>query len=174
MPDSFSELRTAGGPNRPWIAAGVGALAVSLILIALAAAWWYAQPQPEADTIPATVTVTAQPGPAAQDLAPAGTYSGMLNSLNPDARTPSWPAVAVFGGGTGSVTYPDTGCTTLIDENFTNTPLTEACNTTPGATGEWRVDASEPGLVHLTYLEGDTALVEGTLSAGMYVTRRQG
>ena len=170
MADSFSELRGAGGSNKPWIAAGVGALAVSLILIALAAAWWYAQPEPEVDTIPATVTVTANPGPSAAELAPAGTYYGMLNSLSEHARTPSWPAVAVFGGGTGTVTYPDSGCTVLIDDTLNNHPLTDACNTTPGAEGRWEIDASDPGLVHLTYLERDTALVEGTLSAGMPVT----
>lgn len=169
MPDSFSELRDAGGSNKPWIAAGVGALAVSLILIALTAAWWYAQPASDTDAVPGTVTVTAQASASMSpaDAFPAGTYSGTLVSLDPNAKTRSWPAVAVFGGGTGSVTYPTTGCTALIDATSTNHPLTEDCRTTPGVSGTWDVDASQPGLVHLTYAEGGNALVEGTLSAGM-------
>ena len=36
MPDSFSELRTAGGPNKPWVIGGVLALITAIIGIALA------------------------------------------------------------------------------------------------------------------------------------------
>ena len=36
MPDSFSELRTAGGSNKPWVAGGIFALALALIGVALA------------------------------------------------------------------------------------------------------------------------------------------
>ena len=36
MPDSFSELRTAGGPNKPWVVGGVLALIVAIIGVALA------------------------------------------------------------------------------------------------------------------------------------------
>ena len=62
MPDSFSDLRTAGGPNKPWVVGGVLALVVAIIGVALAAAYWSAHPAPEAsDEVPATVTVTAQP-----------------------------------------------------------------------------------------------------------------
>ena len=61
MPDSFSELRTAGGPNKPWVVGGVLALIVAIIGVALAAAYWYANPRPEPEsTVPETVTVTAQ------------------------------------------------------------------------------------------------------------------
>ena len=62
MPDSFSELRTAGGPNKPWVIGGVLALITAIIGIALAAAYWYSNPRPTPpNDVPATVTVTAQP-----------------------------------------------------------------------------------------------------------------
>lgn len=169
MADSFTDLRDAGGSNKPWIAAGVGALAVALILIALAGAWWSAQPPAEDNRVPDTVTVTAQPGSVDKrdELAPPGTYSGMLTSLDPDARAKAWPAVATFGGGSALVAYPDSGCIALIDDTLRNRPLTDTCNAAPGAEGAWRVDDTDPGLVHLTFLLDGEAIVEGTLSVGL-------
>ena len=164
MPDSFSELKGAGGSSKPWIAAGVSALAVALILIALAGAWRSANPRPEpTSAVPETVTVTAQPQLSVDTSLPTGTFTGTLNSLEDHAKVRSWPAVAVFGGGTASVTYPLTGCTVLIEEDGTSVPLTKACS----GNGSWDVETPEPGLVHLTYVENDSALVEGTLSAGL-------
>lgn len=171
MADSFTDLRTAGGSNKPWVAAGVSALAVALIMIALAGAWWSAQPKPEpTNAMPATVTVTAQPSAQelrSDELAPAGTYTGMFNALNSDTDAQSWVVVATFGGGSAAVTYPDSGCSVLIDDALDNRPLTTACTTTPGTSGRWEIDASEPGLVHLTFLEDDQPVAGGTLSAGL-------
>lgn len=170
MPDSFTELRAHGGPNRPWIAAGVSALAVSLILIALAGAYWYANPQPEAEqVVPATVTVTASPEPLLDDVSgsqPSGTFTGALVSLQDGAKVKAWPAVATFGGGTGSITYPLTGCTAVIARDGTATPLTKQCPA-PGGEGRWSVDTRVDGILRLTYFEGDSALVEGELSPGL-------
>ncbi|WP_175935314.1 hypothetical protein [Corynebacterium sp. Marseille-P4321] len=166
MPDSFSELRGAGGSNKPWIAAGVSALAVALVLIALAGAYWSARPEPES-SIPATVTVTALPPEQLLiDDALAGTYTGTLVSLDEQAKTPAWPAVATFGGGTASITYPQSGCTALIDGEGFATALTKRCPA-PGGEGRWRVDKQVPGIVHLTYSEGGKDLVEGELSLGL-------
>mgnify|MGYP001070250754 FL=1 len=169
MPDSFSELRTKGGSNTPWVAAGVSALAVALILIALAAAYWAAQPKPEpTSAMPATVTVTAQQEPLLDDVSPnppTGTYSGTMVSLEENPKVASWPAVATFGGdGTGQVTYPLTGCTALIGEDGASTALTKQC--VGSGEGQWSVDKQAPGVVHLTYSEGGSALVEGSLSLG--------
>ncbi len=166
MPDSFSELRTAGGPNKPWVVGGVLALIVAIIGVALAAAYWYANPRPEpVSTVPATVTVTAQPQlPIDDPSAPTGTYTGTLNSLEDNAKVKAWPAVATFGGGTASVTYPLTGCTALIGEGGQSIPLTKGCN---NGQGRWDVEKLEPGIVRLTYVEGERALVEGDLSAGL-------
>ena len=166
MPDSFSELRTAGGPNKPWVVGGVLALIVAMIGVALAAAYWYANPRPEpASAVPATVTVTAQPQlPIDDPSAPTGTYTGTLNSLEDDAKVKAWPAVATFGGGTASVTYPLTGCTALIGEGEQSIPLTKGCNE---GQGRWDVEKLEPGIVRLTYIENDKPLVEGDLSAGL-------
>ena len=166
MPDSFSELRTAGGPNKPWVVGGVLALIVAIIGVALAAAYWYANPRPEpVSTVPATVTVTAQPQlPIDDPSAPTGTYTGTLNSLEDNAKVKAWPAVATFGGGTASVTYPLTGCTALIGEGGQSIPLTKGCN---NGQGRWDVEKLEPGIVQLTYLENGNALVEGELSAGL-------
>ena len=166
MPDSFSELRTAGGPNKPWVVGGVLALMVAMIGVALAAAYWYANPRPEpASDVPATVTVTAQPQlPIDDPSAPTGTYTGTLNSLEDDAKVKAWPAVATFGGGTASVTYPLTGCTALIGEGGQSIPLTKGCNE---GQGRWDVEKLEPGIVRLTYIENDKPLVEGDLSAGL-------
>lgn len=170
MADSFSDLRNVGGSNKPWIAAGVGALAVALILVALAGAWWSAQPDRHERQSPATVTVTAQAQPADKDLgelAPAGTYTGTLTSLDPNARENSWLVVATFGGGSAAITYPDSGCTTLVDASLSNMPVTRDCNTTPGRTGIWAIETTDEGLVELTYLEDDAPVVTGTLSAGL-------
>ena len=166
MPDSFSELRTAGGPNKPWVVGGVLALIVAIIGVALAAAYWYANPRPEpASTVPETVTVTAQPQlPSDDPPALTGTYTGTLNSLEEDAKVKAWPAVATFGGGTASVTYPLTGCTALIGDGGDSIPLTKGCN---DGRGRWDVERQAPGIVKLTYLENDEALVEGELSAGL-------
>ena len=166
MPDSFSDLRTAGGPNKPWVVGGVLALIVAMIGVALAAAYWYANPRPEpARAVPATVTVTAQPQlPIDDPSAPTGTYTGTLNSLEDDAKVKAWPAVATFGGGTASVTYPLTGCTALIGEGGQSIPLTKGCNE---GQGRWDVEKLEPGIVRLTYVEGERTLVEGDLSAGL-------
>ena len=169
MPDSFSELRTAGGPNKPWVVGGVLALIVAIIGVALAAAYWYANPRPEpANEVPETVTVTAQPQPVDDPWAPtetiSGTFTGTLNSLEDDAKVKAWPAVATFGGGTASVTYPLTGCTALIGEEGESIPLTKGCN---DGQGRWDVEKHAPGVVKLTYLEDDIALVEGELSAGL-------
>lgn len=166
MPDSFSELRTAGGPNKPWVVGGVLALIVAIIGVALAAAYWYANPRPEPEsTVPETVTVTAQPqSPIDGPSAPTGTYTGTLNSLEDDAKVKAWPAVATFGGGTASVTYPLTGCTALIGEGGESIPLTKGCN---DGQGRWDVEKHTPGIVKLTYLEDGKALVEGELSAGL-------
>lgn len=165
MADSFSELRDAGGSNKPWIAAGVSALAVALILVALAGAWWSANPRPEpTSAVPETVTVTAQPQLAQDPEAPTGTFTGTLNSLEENAKVQAWPAVATFGGGTASVTYPLTGCTALIGEDGQSTPLTKGCN---NGQGRWDVDQIAPGVIKLTYSENSTALVEGELSAGL-------
>ena len=166
MPDSFSELRTAGGPNKPWVVGGVLALIVAIIGVALAAAYWYANPRPEpVSTVPATVTVTAQPQlPIDDPSAPTGTYTGTLNSLEENAKVKAWPAVATFGGGTASVTYPLTGCTALIGEGGQSIPLTKGCN---NGQGRWDVEKLEPGIVQLTYSENGNALVEGELSAGL-------
>lgn len=178
MPDSFSELRTSGGSNKPWVAAGVFALALALIGVALAGAYWSSQPG--ATSTPATVTVTAQPSagaPPAGEVA-AGTYSGTFNNLREDARRPqkaSWPVVATFGGGTATVTYPRSGCSALIDASLANVPLTAKCSSSTGSStsadgsqvdAHWKIEVPEPGLVTLTYLEGDTALAGGTLSLG--------
>ncbi|MDC7108649.1 hypothetical protein CAFEA_03835 [Corynebacterium afermentans subsp. afermentans] len=169
MPDSFSELRTAGGPNKPWVVGGVLALIVAIIGVALAAAYWYANPKPApVNEVPETVTVTAQPQPI--DDPPAatetisGTFTGTLNSLEDDAKVKAWPAVATFGGGTASVTYPLTGCTALIGGGGESIPLTKGCN---DGQGRWDVEKRTPGVVKLTYLEDDIALVEGELSAGL-------
>lgn len=166
MPDSFSELRTAGGPNKPWVVGGVLALIVAIIGVALAAAYWYANPRPEpASTVPETVTVTAQQqSPIDDPSAPTGTYTGTLNSLEDDAKVKAWPAVATFGGGTASVTYPLTGCTALIGEGGESIPLTKGCN---DGQGRWDVEKHSPGIVKLTYSEDGKALVEGELSAGL-------
>lgn len=166
MPDSFSELRTAGGPNKPWVVGGVLALIVAIIGVALAAAYWYANPRPEPEsTVPETVTVTAQPqSPIDDPSAPTGTYTGTLNSLEDDAKVKAWPAVATFGGGTASVTYPLTGCTALIGEEGESIPLTKGCN---DGQGRWDVEKHTPGIVKLTYSEDGKALVEGELSAGL-------
>ncbi|MBA5243339.1 hypothetical protein [Corynebacterium haemomassiliense] len=166
MPDSFSELRTAGGPNKPWVVGGVLALIVAIIGVALAAAYWYANPRPEPEsTVPETVTVTAQQqSPIDDPSAPTGTYTGTLNSLEDDAKVKAWPAVATFGGGTASVTYPLTGCTALIGVGGESIPLTKGCN---DGQGRWDVEKHTPGIVKLTYLEDGKALVEGELSAGL-------
>ena len=166
MPDSFSELRTAGGPNKPWVIGGVLALITAIIAIALAAAYWYSNPRPTPpNDVPATVTVTAQPKlPIDDPSAPTGTYTGTLNSLEDNAKVKAWPAVATFGGGTASVTYPLTGCTALIAQDGTSIPLTKGCN---DGQGRWDVEKLEPGIVKLRYLEGANALVEGELSAGL-------
>lgn len=169
MPDSFSELRTAGGPNKPWVVGGVLALIVAIIGVALAAAYWYANPKPEpANEVPETVTVTAQPQPVDDPSAPtetiSGTFTGTLNSLEDDAKVKAWPAVATFGGGTASVTYPLTGCTALIGEGGESIPLTKGCN---DGQGRWDVEKQTPGVVKLTYLEDEIVLVEGELSAGL-------
>ncbi|MDK8878950.1 hypothetical protein [Corynebacterium sp. MSK008] len=165
MPDSFSELRTAGGPNKPWVVGGVLALIVAIIGVALAAAYWYANPRPEpVNEVPETVTVTAQPQLIDDPSAPTGTYTGTLNSLEDDAKVKAWPAVATFGGGTASVTYPLTGCTALIGGGGESIPLTKACN---DGQGRWDVEKQAPGVVKLTYSENDNALVEGELSAGL-------
>ncbi|MCZ9292194.1 MULTISPECIES: hypothetical protein [Corynebacterium] len=166
MPDSFSELRTAGGPNKPWVVGGVLALIVAIIGVALAAAYWYANPRPEPEsTVPETVTVTAQQqSPIDDPSAPTGTYTGTLNSLEDDAKVKAWPAVATFGGGTASVTYPLTGCTALIGEGGESIPLTKGCN---DGQGRWDVEKHSPGIVKLTYSEDGKALVEGELSAGL-------
>ncbi|WJY97226.1 hypothetical protein [Corynebacterium fournieri] len=166
MPDSFSELRTAGGPNKPWVVGGVLALIVAIIGVALAAAYWYANPRPEpVNEVPETVTVTAQPQlPDDDPSAPTGTYTGTLNSLADDAKVKAWPAVATFGGGTASVTYPLTGCTAVIGQGGESIPLTKACD---GGQGRWDVAKQAPGVLKLTYLEDDIALVEGELSAGL-------
>lgn len=165
MPDSFSELRTAGGPNKPWVVGGVLALIVAIIGVALAAAYWYANPRPEpASAVPETVTVTAQPQLIDDPSAPTGTYTGTLNSLEDDAKVKAWPAVATFGGGTASVTYPLTGCTALIGEEGESIPLTKGCN---DGQGRWDVEKQAPGVLKLTYSEDEKALVEGELSAGL-------
>lgn len=173
MPDSFSELRSAGGSNKPWVAGGIFALALALIGVALAGAYWSSQPG--ASTPPATVTVTAQPAASAPETVPAGTYSGTFNNLRDDARRPqkaAWPVVATFGGGTATVTYPRSGCTALIDASLHNVPLTTHCSSSSGADNaavdaRWDIDAPEAGLVELTYFEGDTAVAGGTLSRGI-------
>ena len=146
MPDSFSELRTAGGPNKPWVVGGVLALIVAIIGVALAAAYWYANPRPEPEsTVPETVTVTAQrQSPIDDPSAPTGTYTGTLNSLEDDAKVKAWPAVATFGGGTASVTYPLTGCTALIGEGGESIPLTKGCND-----GQGRWDVEKLSLIHI-------------------------
>ena len=165
MTDSFSELRTAGGPNKPWVVGGVLALIVAIIGVALAAAYWYANPRPEpANEVPETVTVTAQPQLIDDPSAPTGTYTGTLNSLEDDAKVKAWPAVATFGGGTASVTYPLTGCTALIGEGGESIPLTKGCN---DGQGRWDVEKQAPGVLKLTYSEDGKALVEGELSAGL-------
>lgn len=169
MPDSFSELRTAGGPNKPWVVGGVLALIVAIIGVALAAAYWYANPRPEpTNEVPETVTVTAQPQPVDDPSAPtetiSGTFTGTLNSLEDDAKVKAWPAVATFGGGTASVTYPLTGCTALIGEGSESIPLTKGCN---DGQGRWDVEKQAPGVLKLTYSEDGKALVEGELSAGL-------
>ncbi|OHF37563.1 hypothetical protein [Corynebacterium sp. HMSC074A01] len=173
MPDSFSELRHAGGSNKPWVAAGVFALALALIGVALAGAYWTSQPG--ADTAPATVTVTAQPSSAAPEDAPVGTYSGTFNNQREDARRPqkaAWPVVATFGAGTATVTYPRSGCTTLIDASLHNLPLTKHCSSATGADNaavdaRWEISVPEDGLVELTYFEGEEAIAGGTLSRGI-------
>ena len=169
MPDSFSELRTAGGPNKPWVVGGVLALIVAIIGVALAAAYWYANPKPEpVNEVPETVTVTAQPQPVDDPSAPtetiSGTFTGTLNSLEDDAKVKAWPAVATFGGGTASVTYPLTGCTALIGEGGESIPLTKGCN---DGQGRWDVEKQAPGVLKLTYSEDGKTLVEGELSAGL-------
>ncbi len=166
MPDSFSELRSAGGPNKPWVVGGVLALIVAMIGVALAAAYWYANPKPEpANEVPETVTVTAQPQPRDGDSpSPSGTFTGTLNSLEADAKVKAWPAVATFGGGTASVTYPLTGCTALIGKGGESIPLTKPCNQ---GQGTWDVKDKGDGIIVLTYSENGNALVEGELSAGL-------
>lgn len=166
MPDSFSELRTAGGPNKPWVVGGVLALIVAVIGVALAAAYWYANPKPErTNEVPETVTVTAQPQLRDDDsTSPTGTYTGTLNSLEDNAKVKAWPAVATFGGGTAMVTYPLTGCTALIGEGGESTPLTKPCNQ---GEGTWDVEDNGEGIITLTYSKDGNALVKGELSAGL-------
>ncbi|MBL7285555.1 hypothetical protein CKJ81_06355 [Corynebacterium hadale] len=167
MPDSFSELRHAGGSNKPWVAGGVFALALALIGVALAAAYWSSNPH--SNSLPATVTVTAQPSAPGPDLAPAGTYSGTfvrLAETTDGANTLSWPVVATFGGGTATVTYPNSGCSALIDATLHHHPLTDKCEAANGADARWEVAVPDNGLVELTYLEDDQRIAGGTLSIG--------
>ncbi|MEH0146995.1 hypothetical protein V6D40_04870 [Corynebacterium sp. Q4381] len=78
------------------------------ILIALAGAWRSANPAPDPVTaVPETVTVTARPKEQLLADAPfQGPYTGTINAADPAARVKAWPAVAHFGGGTASITYP--------------------------------------------------------------------
>lgn len=167
MADSFSDLRNAGGSNKPWIAAGVSALAVALILIALAGAWRSANPAPEPVAgVPETVTVTARPQEQLLIDAPLqGPYTGTMNAADPAARVKAWPAVAQFGGGTASVTYPLTGCTALVDADGASKPVTKQCSGAVGD-GTWTFEIPEPGLVEVTYSENGAAVASGVLSAG--------
>lgn len=167
MPDSFSDLRHAGGSNKPWIAAGVSALAVALILVALAGAWRSANPAPEPVAgVPATVTVTARAQePLLADAPLLGPYSGTMNATDPAARVKAWPAVAQFGGGTASITYPLTGCTALVGADGASTLVTKQCSGAVG-NGTWAFDIPEPGLVEVTYSESGAAVATGVLSAG--------
>ena len=119
MPDSFSELRGAGGSNKPWVAAGVSALAVALILIALAAGIAAPDPQFSAvDAGPDRLDVSSYP-PDQQaryplfvskcsrchTLArPINTHfdAERWNRLNPEAKTPRKPYVTeLLEGRTG-------------------------------------------------------------------------
>ena len=84
--------------------------------------------------------------------------------MEDNAKVKAWPAVATFGGGTASVTYPLTGCTALIGEGGQSIPLTKGCN---NGQGRWDVEKLEPGIVQLTYSENGNALVKGELSAGL-------
>lgn len=167
MPDSFSDLRHAGGSNKPWIAAGVSALAVALILIALAGAWRSANPAPEpVAAVPETVTVTARPQEhLLVDAALHGPYTGTMNAADPAARVKAWPAVAHFGGGTASITYPLTGCTALVSADGVSNPVTKQCSGAVGD-GTWTFDIPEPGLVDVTYSENGAKVAAGVLSAG--------
>lgn len=167
MSDSFSQLRTAGGSNKPWVVVGVLALVVSLIGIALAAAYWSAQPKPEPSGAPTVVTVTAFPeAPQARDDAPSGTFQGTLQSHNPEAAVAAWPAVFSLHEGQGMVSYPLNGCVALIAHDGRASALTKQC---PPATddGFWVFSSPEPGIVEAQFYEHrdeESPSVEGTLS----------
>lgn len=167
MSDSFSQLRTAGGSNKPWVIGGVLALVVSLIGIALAAAYWSAQPKPEPNGVPTVVTVTAFPeAPQVRDDAPSGTFQGTLQSHSPDAAVAAWPAVFSLHEGQGVVSYPLSGCVALIAHDGSASALTKQCPPTTDD-GLWNFSSPEPGIVEAQFFErrGDSSpTVEGSLS----------
>lgn len=167
MSDSFSQLRSAGGSNKPWVVGGVLALVVSLIGVALAAAYWSAQPKPERSGAPTVVTVTAFPeAPQVRDDAPSGTFQGTLQSHDPDATVAAWPAVFSLHEGQGLVSYPVNGCAALIGHDGKASALTKQC---PPSTDEgfWDFSSPEPGIVEARFYEHhdeESPSVEGTLS----------
>lgn len=151
MPDSFSELRTAGGSNRPWVIAGVIALAIALIGVAAAAGYRYAHPRQEL---------------LLGDASPIGPYSGALTPTGGAAEPQPWPVTAVFGGGTATVTLTETGCTAYFDTSLRSVPLTGACAGAIGD-GSWRVEVPERGRVVASYVEDGLVVAEGELTPGL-------
>lgn len=151
MPDSFSELRTAGGPNRPWVIAGVLALAIALVGVAAAAGYRLAHPRQEL---------------LLGDASPLGPYSGSLTPAGGAAEPQPWPVTAVFGGSIATVTLTETGCTAYFDASLRSVPLTDACASTIGD-GTWRLDVPERGKVLLTYEEGGRVVADGDLTPSL-------
>lgn len=151
MPDSFSELRPAGGSNRPWVIAGVLALAIALIGVAAAAGYRFAHPRQEL---------------LLGDASPVGPYSGSLTPADGAAEPQPWPVTAVFGGSTATVTLTETGCTAYFDASLRSVPLTDACASTIGD-GSWRLEEPERGTVLMAYVEDGIVVAEGELTSGL-------
>ena len=151
MPDSFSELRTAGGSNRPWVLTGVVALTIALIAVAAAAGYRLSHPRQEL---------------LLGDASPVGPYSGSLSPTGEAAESQPWPVTAVFGGSTATVTLTETGCTAYFDASLRSVPLTGACAGVIGD-GSWRLEVPERGKVVAAYEEDGRVVVEGELTSGL-------
>lgn len=181
MADSFSELRTAGGSNKPWVVGGVLAIVIALAGIAIAAGYRIANPRPGLLLNDGSV-----PGPYTGTMHP-----GVENRGTADRGGGSWDGVAVLGQGGGTLTDTETGCTVFIAADGRSVPLNSQCDGA-FATGTWAVgkspeDAGEEGgsddrddsedsedsdgtddadRVLLRYSEDGTTVVQGVFTAG--------
>lgn len=151
MPDSFSELRAAGGPNRPWVIAGVATLVVALIGVAIAAGYRLANPREELSL---------------DDVYPLGAYHGTLRAERGGEEPRDVDAVAHLGGKTGTVTFTGTGCTAYFSADGSSTPLTGQCAGLVGDGGSWDVREQRAGIVTVSYSEDGGARISGHLVAG--------